>query len=101
MTVGQLEIGDHGQGHKGHRDEGCLHGAAYLVHHLAQHHAAEGNLMTTQRCHQSGDGQRDVEHLVGTDYYQSALHLYNTVDGFHQVFVVGAYGHDIMAIVGH
>ena len=62
---------------------------------------AESYLMTTHGGHQSGYGQGDVHHFVGGDYHLSTSHLYNAVDGFHQILVAGADSHDVMTVVGH
>ena len=93
MTVGNLDVGNYRQTHEGHGDERRLHLTANVSHLFLDAQRAEGNLMTVHRSHQSADGERNIQHLLGTDHHLSALHLYNTVDSLYQILVTGADGY--------
>ena len=88
MTVSEFEVGDDGQRHEGHGDEGRLHRTANVAHHLAEHHRSESyhyqytpdnnpqfcNTLVSLRlnpCLMHYAGVDDESQLPDTDYAQA------------------------------
>ena len=57
--------------------------------------------MTIYGRHQSGNGQRNVQHLLMSDNHLSSLHLDNTVDCLDNKLVAGTDSYNIMTVVGY